>query len=112
MHLSTKEKSHAVFGKLNAIATVLLIVLIAVLTSCDTGIEESPVQVQTAPDPNAVDFFNMRNAEIRQDIINELSRQNIEHWLNDDGSIGFYARDTELIDNIGIAAIGAYAARN
>ena len=53
----------------------------------------------------------MGNAEIRQDIINALITDGIEHWENDDGSIGFYVKDAEKIDAIGYFAIGAYAAR-
>jgi len=59
-----------------------------------------------------VDSFRIRNAEIRQDIINELVFQEIEHWINADTSIGFNLRDAEKIDAIGYKAIGAYAARN
>ena len=59
-----------------------------------------------------VDSFRIQNAEIRQDIINELVFQEIEHWINADTSIGFNLRDAEKIDAIGYKAIGAYAARN
>ena len=59
-----------------------------------------------------VDSFRIQNAEIRQDIINELVFQEIKHWINTDTSIGFNLRDAEKIDAIGYKAIGAYAARN
>jgi hypothetical protein len=58
------------------------------------------------------DNFTVNNAEIRQDIINELIAQSIEYWINTDASIGFNSRDAERIDAIGYKAIGAYAARN
>ena len=54
----------------------------------------------------------MGNKEIRQDILNALTKQGIEHWINADGSVGFYAVDTEAVVAIGFNAIGAYAARN
>ncbi|MDG2140855.1 MAG: hypothetical protein P8K27_05100 [Gammaproteobacteria bacterium] len=59
-----------------------------------------------------VDSFTVNNAEIKQDIINELIAQSIEYWINTDASIGFNLRDAERIDAIGYEAIGAYAARN
>lgn len=65
-----------------------------------------------ATDPNAFLSFTMRNTEIRQDILTALTNQGIEHWLNEDGSVGFYAKDTDAVDRIGFSAIGEYAARN
>ena len=56
--------------------------------------------------------FTIRNPEIKQDIITALIDSDIEHWTNEDGSIGFYSQDAEQVDAIGYAAIGAYAARN
>ena len=56
--------------------------------------------------------FNIRNPEIKQDIITALIDSDIQHWTNEDGSIGFYSQDAEQVDAIGYAAIGAYAARN
>ena len=56
--------------------------------------------------------FSIRNLEIKQDIITALIANDIEHWVNEDGSIGFYSQDAEQVDAIGFSAIGAYAARN
>ena len=56
--------------------------------------------------------FTIRNPEIKQDIITALIDSDIQHWTNEDGSIGFYSQDAEQVDAIGYAAIGAYAARN
>ena len=75
------------------------------------GLFIGPVQSAIVQDENAIDSFRMGNAEIRQDIINALIADGIEHWENDDGSIGFYVKDTERVDAIGYFAIGAYAAR-
>jgi hypothetical protein len=73
-----------------------------------TGIQ--PPAPNIAPDTRS--SFTMGNKEIRQDILNALTKQGIEHWINADGSVGFYAVDTEAVDAIGFNAIGAYAARN
>ncbi|NKB35514.1 MAG: hypothetical protein GKR91_20630 [Pseudomonadales bacterium] len=91
---------------------VILVSVTLLLIGCgeETVISESPAAAIQAE--NATDSFRMRNAEIRQDIINELTAQEIEHWINDDGSIGFNSEDAERVDAIGYAAIGAYAARN
>lgn len=80
--------------------------------SCGESNEQSEAETSAVLEASNVESFRMRNAEIRQDIINELNAQNIEHWINDDGSIGFNAEDAERVDAIGFAAIGAYAARN
>ncbi|MDD9890873.1 MAG: hypothetical protein OXU30_11090 [Gammaproteobacteria bacterium] len=87
----------------------LLILLLALLLS-HCGEDSQPARQINEPISN-VDSFRMGNAEIRQDIINALIEEGIEHWENEDGSIGFYSKDTERVDAIGFFAIGAYAAR-
>ena len=81
------------------------------LTNCSEESNVNETESAIAQDENAIDSFRMGNAEIRQDIINALITDGIEHWENDDGSIGFYVKDAEKIDAIGYFAIGAYAAR-
>jgi len=80
------------------------------ISGCDG---EVPQNIRSELEKTAeVDSFTMRNTEIRQDIINELTARNIEYWINRDNSIGFNSKDAKQIDAIGFAAIGAYAARN
>ena len=81
------------------------------LASCSDETNVGETKSAIVQDENAIDSFRMGNAEIRQDIINALIADGIEHWENDDGSIGFYVKDTERDDAIGYFAIGAYAAR-
>ncbi|MED5412861.1 MAG: hypothetical protein VYE30_11015 [Pseudomonadota bacterium] len=81
------------------------------LANCSDEINVNETEPAIDQDKNAIDSFRMGNAEIRQDIINALITDGIEHWENDDGSIGFYVKDAEKIDAIGYFAIGAYAAR-
>lgn len=81
------------------------------LANCSDEINVNETEPTIVQDKNAIDSFRMGNAEIRQDIINALITDGIEHWENDDGSIGFYVKDAEKIDAIGYFAIGAYAAR-
>jgi hypothetical protein len=75
---------------------------------------EQAAQALATPsiDPTATDSFTLRNSEIRADIINALDSQGIRYWINEDGSVGFFSVDAETVDNIGLNAIGAYAARN
>lgn len=89
-----------------------LTILVLALFACSEEAVTVEQATSIAPETDMVDSFRMRNAEIRQDIVNELTSQNIEHWINEDGSIGFNSEDAERVDAIGFAAIGAYAARN
>ena len=60
------------------------------------------------PEQSLVDSFVMRNPEIREDILNQLTLQGVEHWQNEDGSIGFNVVDTKQVDQIANEAIGVY----
>ena len=90
---------------------LLFLIAAFFLANCSDEVNVNETEPTIAKDKNAIDSFRMGNAEIRQDIINALITDGIEHWENDDGSIGFYVKDTEKIDAIGYFAIGAYAAR-
>ena len=70
--------------------------------------ELKPTFVQQISD---LDSLRIGNEEIPQHIINALIADSIEHWENEDGSIGFYKKDTDRVDAIGFFAIGTYAAR-
>jgi hypothetical protein len=89
-----------------------LLLISTLLVSC--GKEPVPTTAEAAinVNTNGKENIRMRNREIRLDIINALTGHEIEHWINEDGSIGFYSKDAERVDAIGYAAIGAYAARN
>jgi hypothetical protein len=55
-----------------------------------------------------VDSFVMRNPEIREDILKQLALKGVEHWENEDGTIGFNVVDTKEVDQIANEAIGVY----
>jgi len=79
------------------------------------GCAEETTDTANNPSDNntpKTESFSIRNLEIKQDIITALIANDIEHWANADGSIGFYSQDAEQVDAIGFSAIGAYAARN
>ena len=56
----------------------------------------------------ARDSFFMRNPEIREDLLEQLALHEIEYWINDDQSIGFYVKDTGEVDRLANEAIGVY----
>ena len=56
----------------------------------------------------AKDSFFMRNPEIREDLLEQLALHEIEYWINDDQSIGFYVKDTGEVDRLANEAIGVY----
>ena len=89
-----------------------LLLISTLLVSC--GKEPIPTTAEAAINVNTIgkETIRMRNREIRLDIINALIGHEIEYWINEDSSIGFYSKDAERVDTIGYAAIGAYAARN
>lgn len=93
------------------------VLLATMLYGCDT---QDAIDAQTdaplvesaqpliEPEQPIVDSFTMRNPEIREDILNQLNLQGVEHWENDDGSIGFNVVDTKQVDQIANEAIGVY----
>ena len=85
--------------------------IILVLGSFASGCGPAP-SVDTSSsvtlDPMARDAFFMRNAEIREDLLEQLALHNIEHWINEDNSIGFYVKDTDEVDRLANEAIGVY----
>ena len=89
-----------------------LLIFSQILASCSEEVRPTTPDPIVDENPGGEERLSMRNGEIRQDIINALVAQEIEHWINEDGSIGFNSEDAERVDAIGYAAIGAYAARN
>ena len=85
-----------------------LLALLVSLASCGQSPERNYVQAEVQVDPMAVDSFTMRNAEIREDLLQQLALHDIEFWINADGSIGFYVKDTKEVDRLANEAIGVY----
>lgn len=96
---------------------VLSLLFAALLCGCDgqvvvDGQGDMPlaesVQLQVESEQPLVDSFVMRNPEIREDILKQLTLKGVEHWENEDGSIGFNVVDTKQVDQIANEAIGVY----
>ena len=85
----------------------LLILTALILASC--GAPEETAQAQAVvQDPMAKDSFTMRNPEILEDLLEQLELRGIEHWQNEDNSIGFYVKDTRQVDLLAQEAIGVW----
>ncbi len=79
-----------------------------VITACDSPPVVNSESPEPVVDPLAEDFFFMRNPEIREDLLEQLAINEIEFWINEDDSIGFYVKDTEEVDRLANEAIGVY----
>lgn len=78
------------------------------MVGCSPADEEPANLNQEVVSPDATDSFVMRNPEIREDLLNQLAEHNIEFWINEDSSIGFFVRDTREVDRLANEAIGVY----
>ena len=106
---SAESRRHSIWRGFQGFPYAHLLLLTLLLTSCVKESETvSPLDV-TDSDPLATtDSFVMRNTEIREDLLEQLDIHGIEHWINSNGSIGFYVRDTKEVDRLANEAIGVY----
>ncbi|MEC8355994.1 MAG: hypothetical protein VXZ91_01070 [Pseudomonadota bacterium] len=105
---SNEKRVHSIRRGFQDILRTPLLLAILLLTSC---VEDSAsVSAPDIPelDPLAWDFFVMRNPEIREDLLQQLEIHGIKYWINSNGSIGFYVRDTKEVDRLANEAIGVY----
>ena len=79
----------------------------AFLIACD-----SEKEVISPSDPMTVASFDMRNREMREEILVGFKEQNIEFWINDDKSIGYNLADGDRIDDIITYVYATYWVRN
>jgi len=89
----------------------LVILVAAFIIRCDSG-EVIQVEPISQTSETQTDSFSVRNAEIKQDLLSKLVENDIQHWINDDGSIAYQLSDAEQIDAIFYRVVGEYAARN
>ncbi len=68
---------------------ILCSYLVSLLLACSEQSGTSPVAAVEALDPNTRLNFALRNEEIRGDVLRTLIAEGIEHWIDDDGAIGF-----------------------
>ena len=81
-------------------------------TACDFGggvvILEEPV----AESATRVDSFNIHNKEMRELILAEAEKKNVEVWTNENGSIGYYLVDGDKVDDIVTYAFAVFWVNN
>ncbi len=80
--------------------------LMLMISGCGNRKQEAFEVIESQPDLMAEEYFFMQNEEILEAILARFERESIEHWINDDGSVGFYARDAKTVDAIANAEIG------
>ncbi len=56
--------------------------------------------------------FDIRNKEIRDEMLQMIEDAGIEYWIGDEGAIHYNFADGEAIDKIGNEVIGEYITRN
>jgi hypothetical protein len=86
-------------------AAVLAVSLLSYCEPQDAVTQDIPEEVV---DPMATDFFFMRNPEIREDLLEQLAIHGVDHWINEDDSIGFYVKDTKEVDRIANESIAVW----
>ena len=91
---------------------LLIIVLLVLTASCDSGGEEPTVVASEIEDPEQKASFRMGNGEVREEMLAEFVKQNVQHWINDDNSIGYFLGHGKIIAKIGNDVRLAYIRRN
>ncbi|MGA0203803.1 MAG: hypothetical protein ACO3JU_11575 [Pseudohongiellaceae bacterium] len=105
---SNETRAHLIQRGFQDILRAPLLLAILLLTSCVEDSASVSAPDIPGPDPLARDSFVMRNPEIREDLLQQLEIHGIEYWINSNGSIGFYVRDTKEVDRLANEAIGVY----
>jgi len=105
---SNETRAHLIQRGFQDILRAPLLLAILLLTSCVEDSASVSAPDIPDPDPLARDSFVMRNPEIREDLLQQLEIHGIEYWINSNGSIGFYVRDTKEVDRLANEAIGVY----
>lgn len=83
-------------------------VIVLLLSYCEPQIAVTQEATQQTVDPMATDFFFMRNPEIREDLLEQLGIHDVEYWVNEDDSIGFFVKDTKEVDRIANESISVW----
>ena len=82
------------------------------LLACDGSGEAQIPEESSTESADLVGSFNMRNREMREMILDESEKKNIELWINEDRSIGYYLADGESIDDIVTWVFAVYWVNN
>ena len=88
-----------------------LLILVVLSVGCDANHKSAISETTIDESVGHIGKFKIRNTEIREEILAELVKANIQHWTND-GSISYFLSDGEIIDSIGNDVILSYISRN
>lgn len=89
-----------------------VVICFVLLTGCDFNAEVVDPREVISESEETIGSFRMGNGEIREEMLAELEKRDIQHWLNDDNTISYLLADGEIIDTIGNEIILAYIRRN
>ncbi len=91
----------------------LLFIIISIFSSgCDFGGGVVVLEEPIAESTTRVDSFNIRNKEMRELILAEAEKKNVEVWTNENGSIGYYLADGDKVDDIVTYAFAVFWVNN
>lgn len=96
------------FLKTRASRILGLMFAASLLSYCEPEVSVSQNIPDEVVDPMATDFFFMRNPEIREDLLEQLVINEVDHWINADDSIGFFVQDTREVDRIANESIAVW----
>lgn len=86
-------------------------IFLLLFTAC-TPEAETDFSETTNDDTPSVGSFNVRNTEIRDEMIQMISDAGIKYWISEEGAINYNLSDGEAIDRIGNEVISEYITRN
>ena len=91
----------------------LFFIIISIFsTGCDFGGGVVIPDESVAESTTRVDSFNIRNKEMRELILAEAEKKNVEVWTNENGSIGYYLVDGDKVDDIVTYAFAVFWVNN
>ncbi|MEZ5489702.1 MAG: hypothetical protein R3F50_05210 [Gammaproteobacteria bacterium] len=94
--------------RIRALRFLLCAMAVLTLSYCKPEVAGTQQAAEAVIDPMASDFFFMRNPEILEDLLEQLTIHGVEYWVNEDDSIGFYVKDTREVDRIANEAINVW----
>ncbi len=101
VYSSCTQSKATLIRKLQLLMKICLVIFLSVfLLACDGDRQVVVSEGSSTENPDAVASFNFRNREMREMMLAESEKKDIEVWINDDRSIGYYLADGEKIDDI------------
>ena len=91
----------------------LFFIIISIFSiGCEFGGGGVSLDEPVAESTTRVDSFIIRNKEMRELILAEAEKKNVEVWTNENGSIGNYLVDGDKVDDIVTYAFAVFWVNN